>query len=126
MAYPISIQDINDICPESEAINDGVIQMYIDTVAQADACLDASLVPNSVQKFLKSSAVCHLIARSTGGTVKSESDMDGASVTFDTYKVDGYGLTSTTFGQNVYSSLYSSCFDFMNAMPNRFIRSMGR
>ena len=126
MAFTVTITDVENLCPAAASVADDTIQMYIDVVAQADACLDGASVPDTVQKFLKTSAVCHYIARSQGGTVKSESDMDGASISFDTYKVDGYGLSSTTFGQNVLSSGYQSCFTFMEAMPNRFITAVGR
>ena len=94
MAITITKTDVVNICPEAASVSDGAIQMYIDLVSQADACLDSSSVPDAVQLFLKTSAVCHFISRASGGVVKSESDMDGASVTFDVYKVDGYGLAS--------------------------------
>jgi len=127
MAFPLTITDVENLCPEAASVNDATIQMYIDLVsASVDACLDGANVPDEVQKFLKSNAVCHYISRSQGGTVKSESDMDGASVTFDTYKVDGYGLSSTVFGQNVLTSGYQSCFAFMDSRPSRFITAVGR
>ena len=126
MAAYITITDINNICPESTTVSNSALQLYIDRVGQADACLDSNQVPEVEQKFLKLSAVCHMLMRSTGGAIKSESDMDGASVTFDSYKVDGYGLASTTFGQNILSSQYKTCFNFMDEMPNRFMRSFGR
>ena len=126
MAFTVTITDVENLCPAAASVADDTIQMYIDVVAQADACLDGANVPDTVQRFLKTSAVCHYIARSQGGTVSSESDMDGASISFDTYKVDGYGLSSTTFGQNILSSGYQSCFSFMESMPNRFITAVGR
>ena len=126
MAFPLTITDVENLCPAAASVNDDTIQMYIDVVSQADACLDGANVPDEVQKFLKSNAVCHYISRSQGGTVKSESDMDGASVTFDTYKVDGYGLSSTIFGQKVLTSGYQSCFAFMDSRPSRFITAVGR
>lgn len=126
MAFPITVTDVRDLCPQAAGVSDSKIQVYIDLVNQVDACLDGGSVPDSVQKFLKTSAVCHYLVRGMGGTVKSESDMDGASVTFDTYKVGGYGLSSTTFGQDILSSGYQSCFAFMDAQPNRFITAVGR
>lgn len=126
MAFTITITDVENMCPQAASVNDATIQLYIDLVAQADACLDGANLSDTIQQFLKTSAVCHYIARSQGGTVKSESDMDGASISFDTYKVDGYGLASTTFGQNLLSSGYQSCFAFMDSMPNRFITAVGR
>jgi hypothetical protein len=126
MAFPITVTDVENMCPAASSVDETVVQMYIDLVDQVDACLDSSNAPDSIQKFLKTSAVCHYICRSQGGTVKSETDMDGASVTFETYKVDGYGLSSTSFGQNILSSGYQSCFAFMDASPSRFITAVGR
>jgi len=126
MAITITETDVVALCPEASALSSSAIQLYIDMVAQADQCLDDNNVPLAVQKFLKTSAVCHFISRAGGGTIKSESDMDGASVTFETYKVDGYGLASTVFGQNLLSSGYRNCFAFMDAMPNRFMTAVGR
>lgn len=126
MAFPITVTDVENMCPAAASVHESTIQSYIDVADQVDACLDGANVPDALQKFLKTSAVCHYITRSQGGTVKSESDMDGASVTFETYKVDGYGLSSTTFGQNILSSGYQSCFSFMDATPSRFITAVGR
>ena len=125
MAIRITATDVKDFCADAESLSDNAINVYIDMVAQADACLDLNLVPDAVQRFLKLNAVCHYIAKSGGGQVKSERDMDGASVTFETYMTDGYGLASTTFGQNLLST-GSVCFDFMNTRPSRFLKAIGR
>lgn len=125
MAVVILIKDVNDFCAESEGLSDIAVQVYIDMVSDADACLDASLVSDVVQRFLKLNAVCHYITKANGGQVKSETDMDGASVSFESYRIDGYGLASTTFGQAILST-GNTCFEFMNKTPNRFIRSFGR
>ena len=126
MATFITVADVKDFCADAGSLSDTAIQIYIDMVNQADTCLDLTLVIDAVQKFLKLNAVCHYISQSTGGQVKSERDMDGASVTFETYQRDGYGLVSTTFGQNILNSGNSTCFGFMDAKPSRFIVSMGR
>ncbi len=125
MAIVISVADVKDFCAEAASLSDSAIQIYIDMVNQADACLDLNLIIDAVQKFLKLNAVCHYIAKAGGGQVKSERDMDGASVTFETYVTEGYGLASTTFGQAILST-GNICFEFMNAKPRRFMVSVGR
>ena len=126
MAIVISVADIKDFCAEAASLSDATIQIYIDMVNQADECLDLNLIITAVQKFLKLNAVCHYIAKAGGGQVKSERDMDGASVSFETYVTEGYGLVSTTFGQNILNSGNSTCFGFMDAKPSRFMVSVGR
>ena len=125
MAVVILIKDVNDFCAESEGLSDIAVQVYIDMASEADACLDASLVSEPVQRFLKLNAVCHYIAKTNGGQVLSETGMDGESVSFSAYRMDGYGLASTTFGQAILST-GNACFEFMNKTPSRFIRSFGR
>jgi hypothetical protein len=124
MAVRITQTDVREFCVEAESLSDSAINVYIEMVSQADACLDLNLVVDAVQRFLKLNAVCHYIVKSTGGQVKSERDMDGASVTFETYMTDGYGLSSTTFGQAILST-GNRCFLFMNARPSRFITAFG-
>ena len=125
MAVIITATEVKDFCAESSSLSDSAINVYIDMVSQADACLDLNLVVDAVQRFLKLNAACHYIAKSTGGQVKSERDMDGASVTFETYMTDGYGLASTTFGQAILST-GNGCFSFMNTRPSRFLTAIGR
>ena len=126
MAKFITVSDVTEFCEAASSVTNSAIQTYIDMVDQADECLDLNLVVTAVQKFLKLNAVCHYISQAGGGQVKSERDMDGASVTFETYQRDGYGLVSTTFGQNILNSGNSGCFDFMNSKPSRFMMAMGR
>ena len=126
MAKFITVSDVTEFCEAASSVTNSAIQTYIDMVDQADVCLDLNLVIDAVQKFLKLNAVCHYISQAGGGQVKSERDMDGASVTFETYQRDGYGLVSTTFGQNILNSGNSTCFGFMDAKPSRFMVSMGR
>lgn len=126
MAKVILVSNVNTFCPATESMSPQAIQVYIDMVSEADACLDASGVSLPMQQFLKLNAVCHYAMKSLGGNIKSETDMDGASVSFDTYKADGYGLESTTFGQAIKSSPHSDCFAFMDTQTNRFIQAFGR
>ncbi len=80
MAATITTQDVNNFYPNS--VDDAIVQIYIDTVAQADTCLDNNSVSDPQQKLLKLNAVAHLLSMQQGGGVKSEQDMDGESVTF--------------------------------------------
>tara|TARA_R110000822_G_C14882201_1_gene446681 strand:+ start:99 stop:476 length:378 start_codon:yes stop_codon:yes gene_type:complete len=125
MAIVISVADIKDFCAEAASLSDATIQIYIDMVNQADECLDLNLIITAVQKFLKLNAVCHYITKAGGGQVKSERDMDGASVSFETYVTEGYGLASTSFGQAVLAT-GNTCFAFMDARPSRFMTVAGR
>ena len=124
MAVTITPAEVKDFCPEAVQLSDAVVTVYIDMVSQVDVCLDLNLVVDAVQRFLKLNAVCHYIAKANGGQVKTERDMDGASVTFETYMTDGYGLSSTTFGQAILST-GNRCFLFMNARPSRFLTAFG-
>jgi hypothetical protein len=126
MATFITVTNVTEFCTEASSVSNSAIQTYIHMVDQADACLDLNLVVAAVQKFLKLNAVCHYITQAGGGQVKSERDMDGASVTFETYQREGYGLVSTTFGQSILNSGNSVCFGFMNARPSRFMVATGR
>jgi hypothetical protein len=121
MAEIITTADVKDFCPDASILSDAVIQRYIDTVDQADTCLDSNGAIAAAQQLLKLSAICHFITRKGGGQVKSERDFEGASVTFAAYQSDGYGLESTTFGQDIASSQYRSCFSFMDQKTNRFV-----
>ena len=124
MAVTINASDVKTFCPESSSFNDTVIDLYISTIDQSDACLDAQSVPDDIQKALKLSAVCHFLTKHSGGQVRSQSDFEGASITFDNYKTDSMGLASTTFGQFIQSSQYASCFSFMNK-STRFLKAVG-
>lgn len=80
MAATITTQEVNNFYPNS--VDETIVQIYIDTVAQADTCLDNKSVSEPQQKLLKLNAVAHLLSMQQGGGVKSEQDMDGESVTF--------------------------------------------
>jgi len=125
MAFTITPSDVKAFCPSATAFADEALQIYINQVNQADQCLDTRQVPEDVQQFLKLSGVCHFLTRLQGGTRKTEKS-DVLATTWEVYKLDGYGLSSTTFGQNILSSLYADCFAFMDQRPSRYIRSIGR
>lgn len=80
MAAIITIQDVKDFAPTS--VPDSVINRYIALLATADQCLDEKGVPQPSQELVKLYAIAHMLTMQQGGGVKSETDMDGASVTF--------------------------------------------
>lgn len=127
MAFTITPADVQAFCPAAGALDTSKIQIYINMVNQADQCLDSKNIADEIQQFLKLNAVCHYLTReaNNGGAVKSEK-ADALAISFDNYKQEGYGLSSSTFGQNILSSGDSDCFEFMNQRPSRFMVSFGR
>jgi hypothetical protein len=95
MAVTITPADVNDFYPSGAS--DEVINALIVFVDQADACLDSSSIPAVTQKLVKVYAVCHMLTMQSGGGVKSESDMDGESVTF-AQAFSGQGLLGSPWG----------------------------
>lgn len=122
----ITKEELNDFCPESTTLSDAVVNYYITMANQSQACLAGYNLDDDIIKFLQLSAACHLLTRRMGGQVKSQTDFEGASQTWSTYDLGGYGLESTTFGQDALSSGYAGCFDYLNAKPNRWMKSAGR
>lgn len=125
-SYLITPNDVKDFCGSASGLSDTAINRYIAYINQADQCLTSNDVPCDIGQFLKLSAICHYMTRKFGGQVKSQRDFEGASISFAHYETTGYGLSSTTFGQDINSSPYSDCFDFLNRKPNRFIQTVGR
>ena len=100
MAVVITIQQVRDFIPNN--LPDSVIQQFIDFVDQADVCLDLNVVPDPTQTMLKLYTVAHMITTQQGGSVSSETDMDGASVSYNNSKI-GTGFTGTEYGTMAYS-----------------------
>lgn len=90
MAATITIQQVKDFA--NTGVADSIIQIYIDMLAQADQCLDASGISEPQQMILKLTAVSYLLTMQTGGGIKSETDMDGESVTFKDSKSSSNSL----------------------------------
>lgn len=122
----IIVDDVTDFCPPAGSLSSAALQRYVDMANLTEACLVGKGADESIIEFLQLSLVCHLITKQFGGQVKSQSDFEGASVTFETYQTKGYGLESTTFGQNILSSAYYDCFKSYNKKPSTFIKSIGR
>ena len=123
MAAILTIDDVRNVI--ETGASDHQIQMLINFVDQADACLDAAGVPCETQLLLKSYAVAHLLTMQSGGQVKSERDMDGASVSYSVPQ-GGYGLSATNYGQMILSMVGSDCIEDLIDKPQRFAGAIGR
>jgi len=117
MAAIITIQDVRDFFPTSAP--DSVVNRYIALMAQADTCLDANNVPEVSQELLKLTAIAHLLTVQQGGGVKSETDMDGASVTFR----DSKG--QSPYIEQLRSMQGYSCVQSIIDKPKRFAAVVG-
>lgn len=83
MAVVITVADVKDGFTTS--LPDAQVQILIDFVSGADACLDGSRVPDATQKALKTIAVRHMCVMQAGngaGQVRSKTAPNGASVSF--------------------------------------------
>jgi hypothetical protein len=116
MAITITPSDINDFYPSGAS--DAVINSLIAFIDQADTCLDASGVSDDTQKLVKIYAVCHMLTMQSGGGVKSESDMDGESVTFGN-AFDKNGLAGSAWGSMLGSMDGYSCIAGLIDKPRR-------
>lgn len=116
MAAVITAADVNDFYPSGAS--DAVINSLIAFIDQADTCLDSSGISSDTQKLVKIYAVCHMLTMQFGGGVKSESDMDGESVTFGN-AFDKEGLLSTAWGSMLRSMDGYSCIAALIDKPKR-------
>jgi hypothetical protein len=98
MAVVITVSDVK--AGFATTVSDSEIEMLIEIVDGADACLDAAVVPDARQRALKIYAVRHMLqmqANGGKGTVRSESAPSGASRAYSGW-AGGDGLMSTSFG----------------------------
>lgn len=116
MAVTITPEDINDFYPSGAS--DAVINALIAFVSQSDACLDSSGIPDEAQKLIKTYAVCHMLTMQLGGGVKSESDMDGESVTFAN-SFSKQGLLGSSWGSMLRSMPGYECVSGLIDKPAR-------
>lgn len=126
MAVTLTASEVKAFCPTAGGLSDADIDMYIGVAGRADACLDNNQVDDDTQRLLKLNAICHLLTKKMGGQVKSQSDFEGASISWEIYQAKGYGLSSTTFGQQIKSLDFSGCFSFLDHKQGRFMQSTGR
>lgn len=121
MAVVITVAEVKAI--QATTLPDSVIQAMIDTVDQADACLDANEVPDSTQTLLKLYAVAHMLYSSSTGNVQSERSPTGAS---RTYKESPSGLGSSPWGGQVLQFDKFGCITALLQQDNQvFIASVG-
>lgn len=122
MAVDITPADVKAIQPTG--LPDSVIQLMIDTIDAADACLDANGVPDATQDLLKLYAVAHMVYMASRGNVKSESSPTGAS---RSYRDAGDNdLTGSQWGNLLLSLDQYGCVTNILQRDNiKFIGSVG-
>lgn len=116
MAYTITVTDVNNTADLNTS--DENIRCIIDLIDLADECLDLNQVPLEAQKLAKIYAVLHMIQMQQGGGVRSESDMDGESVTF-ARSFSKQGLGGSPFGQLLSNMQGYSCIARVIDRPRR-------
>tara|TARA_R110000868_G_C10952146_1_gene767902 strand:- start:2422 stop:2778 length:357 start_codon:yes stop_codon:yes gene_type:complete len=89
MAVVITLADVRAEYPSNQS-SDTMLNAFIATVDNADACLDANSVPDAIQTALKLLGV-GVIVESTFGTISSEQSANGSRVD---YKDGSDGLMS--------------------------------
>lgn len=98
MAAAITVSDVKE--GFATTVSDSEIEMLIEIVDGADACLDAAAVPGARQRALKIYAVRHMLQMQVNGgkgAVRSESAPSGASRSYSGW-AGGDGLMSTSYG----------------------------
>jgi hypothetical protein len=122
MPTSITTYDVREVY--NTELSDTVIAMYIGVLSSADPCLDALGLESIQIKVLKSLTVAHLIVINESGQVRSESDMDGASVTYDIKNV-GEGFSETSYGRLVQGMPGYECIQALFDKPRRFAGAIG-
>lgn len=122
MAVVITVADVIAIQPTS--LPDAIIQLMIDAIDQADACLDANNVDDATQELLKLYAVAHMVYMASRGNVTSESSPTGAS---RSYRDGGNGdLSGSQWGGLLLSmGAYGCVTSILQKDNTTFIGSMG-
>jgi|SRR6478609_6387601 len=127
MAAVITVDDVKD--GFSTTVSDTEIQMLIDVIDGADACLDANEVPEAKQKILKIYAVRHLLAMQGNGgkgTVKSERAPSGASRSYSDWQ-GGTGVDASPYGAMLKQLDSTGCIVTLLESGNRMaFMSVGR
>lgn len=98
MAVIITIPEVKELQPTN--LSDDIIQYMIDSIDEANTCLDNNNVSDSTQKLLKLYGVCHqILMADDGGEAKSMRGQSGASRTLNIKDSDG--INSTRWGKLV-------------------------
>jgi hypothetical protein len=125
MASEITVADVKDFCGGAMAASETKIQTIIDYINLADDCLDSRNVPAPTQKLMKLYAVCHQLLFSGGGAVASESDFDGASVSYAVNQ-NAKGLARSSFGEALLGMDQWGCLKDLLEPRRRYIRGIGQ
>lgn len=127
MAVVITVEDVKD--GFATTVPDSEIEMLIEIVDGADACLDAAAVTDARQRALKIYAVRHMLqmqANGGKGAVRSESAPSGASRSYSGW-AGGDGLLSTSFGSLLKQLDTTGCVTgILENSSNVMILSVGR
>ena len=83
----ITVSEVRDFVPNS--LSDASIQMIIDVVDEADACLTTGGYSDAQAKLAKMYGAAAMIVQQSGGQLQSQSSFTGDSVSFDTSKGSG-------------------------------------
>lgn len=122
MAVTITVADVIAMQPTS--LPDSVVQLMIDTIDAADACLDANNVPDATQSLLKLYAVSHMVYMASRGNVTSESSPTGASRSYR--QAYGGDLGGSQWGSLLLSlDQYGCVTGILQNDQTTFIGSMG-
>ena len=113
----IQIYDVKAFYATSQS--DYAIQLHIDALSAADTCLDALGITQEQINLLKLYVIAHQLTIVEGGLVKSETDMDGASVSY-AVKEGGTGFNSTSYGMTAQSMVGYECISAILDKPKRF------
>ena len=105
-------------------VSDFAIQVVIDMVNAADQCLEGLAITDDQIKAVKLYSIAHLLQLQEGGQTQSETDMDGASVTY-AIQSGGEGFGQTTFGRVAQSLPGYECISAVVDKPKRFAGSVG-
>ncbi len=117
MAVTITVDDVLAIQPSS--LPPAVIQIMIDAVSEADACLDANGVSDANQTLIKLYAVAHQLYSSESGGIKAERSPLGDSVTYTDQSSSGE-LSGTKWGQMLLQIDSSGCVSGLLSTNNTF------
>ena len=96
MSITLSPADFKARFPSVNA-PDVAIQDFIDMVAQIQPCLEANY-PDAVARMIAYNLVAHFCEESSGKRVKSQTETNGASQSYD-FGTGKDGLGSTSYGR---------------------------
>lgn len=108
MAVVITVEDVKNGFPTT--VGDDEIDVLIEVISDADACLDGASVSDARQRILKIYGVRHMLhmqANSGRGNITSEHAPNGASRSFSAWR--GVGVNASPFGSLLKQLDVSGC-----------------